>query len=188
MITRRTALLAGPAIFLAACLGGAAAYVATRSEPVVGIGGPFSLLDGDGHTVTERVLRGRISLVYFGYTHCPDACPTALADMVSARDLVGQDVQLIFISIDPERDTPAVVKDYVSAFDAPILALSGPADAVAAAARGYRVYFAKHPTKDGYDMDHSSIIYVMGRDGRFVANFTHETPPQQMAARITALL
>ncbi len=95
----------------------------------------------------------------------------------------------MFISIDPERDTPAVVRDYVSNFDAPITGLSGSAEQVARAAREYRVYYAKHPTADGgYDMDHSSIIYVMDPGGSFVGNFTHETPPEQIADKLRSLV
>jgi protein SCO1 len=158
----------------------------------VSIGGPFSLQDGDGHTVTDTSFRGRWMLVYFGYTHCPDACPTALNDMANALDLLKPDqrakVAALFITVDPDRDTPAVMKDYVSAFDAPITGLSGPADALAQAAREYRVYAAKHPTGNGdYEMDHSSIIYVMDPQGRFVANFTQENNPQQIAAKLQQL-
>ena len=191
MITRRTALIALPVAMLSAAVTGTAAYMATQDEPAVPIGGPFSLLDGDGKTITDRAFRGRVMMVYFGYTHCPDACPTALADMVAAADILGdraRDLALVFITVDPERDTPAVMKDYVSPFGLPIVALSGSSDAVAAAARTYRVYAVKHPTADGYDMDHSSIIYVMDRAGRFLTNFTHETPPAQIADRLRTVL
>lgn len=191
-MNRRQALLLAPAGVLALGIAGVGAYVALRDEPSVPIGGPFSLVDGDNRTVTDGAFRGRWMLVYFGYTHCPDACPTALQDMANAVDLLGarkKDVALVFITVDPARDTPAVMKDYVTSFEAPITALSGPPEAVAAAAREYRVYYNKHPTKDGgYDMDHSSIIYVMDPRGRFAANFTHETPPDQIAARLKALM
>ncbi|MGI4952941.1 MAG: SCO family protein [Janthinobacterium lividum] len=192
MISRRRALLLAPSGILAVGLAGAAAYMSLKPEPGVPIGGPFVLHDGDGRRVTEQQFRGRWMLVYFGYTHCPDACPTALQDMATAMDQLGdkkKDVALVFITVDPERDTPAVVKDYVSAFEAGITALSGSAAEVADAARAYRVYYAKHPTKDGgYDMDHSSIIYLMDPEGRFVANFTHETPPDQIAAKLRGLV
>ena len=192
MITRRRALTLAPAAILGTGLAGAAAYVWLQPAEGVSIGGPFKLVDGDGQTVTDRQFRGRWMMVYFGYTHCPDACPTALQDMANAVDELGprkKDVSIVFITIDPERDTPAVMKDYTAAFDANIVPLSGSADAVAAAAKEYRVYYAKHPTKDGgYDMDHSSIIYLMDPSGRFVANFTHETPPQQIAEKLKALV
>ncbi len=193
MLTRRTALLLAPAAVLGAGLAGAAVYVSTRAEPAgIPIGGPFSLIDGDGRTVTDAAFRGRWMLVYFGYTHCPDACPTALQDMANALDQLGprrKEVAAVFITVDPQRDTPPVMKDYAAAFDAGIVPLTGSDEAVAAAAKAYRVYFAKHPTKDGgYDMDHSSIIYVMDPRGRFVANFTHETSPDQIAAKLKALV
>jgi cytochrome oxidase Cu insertion factor (SCO1/SenC/PrrC family) len=194
MTTRRRLMLLAPAGVLAAGLAGVAAWSQLRpnpSAPVTSIGGPFALLDGNGHTVTDQDFRGRWMLVYFGYTHCPDACPTALQDMATALDDLGakrQDVAPIFITVDPERDTPAVMKDYVANFGPGITGLSGSPDAAAQAARAYRVYFAKHPTADGYDMDHSSIIYLMDPQGRFIANFTHETSPEQIAARLRALV
>ena len=193
VLTRRHALLLAPAGVLAAGLVGAAAYLGTRGEPeAVAIGGPFRLVDGDGRAVTDAQFRGRWMMVYFGYTHCPDACPTALQDMANALDALGakkKDVAAVFITIDPERDTPAVMKDYVAAFDSGIVPLTGTPEAVAQAAREYRVYYGKHPTADGgYDMDHSSIIYVMDPRGRFVTNFTHETPPEQMAAKLRTLV
>jgi protein SCO1/2 len=192
MLTRRQAALLAPAAILGVGLAAVAGYILTQEEPAIPIGGPFALLDGAGRTVTEQQFRGRWMLVYFGYTHCPDACPTALQDMANALDQLGarkKDVAIVFITVDPERDTPAVMKDYVAAFDADITALSGSADAISKAARAYRVYYAKHPTKDGgYEMDHSSIIYLMDPKGRFAANFTHETPPDQIAAKLKKLV
>ena len=192
--TRRRLMLLAPAGVLAAGLVGVAAWSQLRpdpSAPVASIGGPFVLQDGNGHTITDRDFRGRWMLIYFGYTHCPDACPTALQDMATALDDLGdkrRDVAPIFITVDPERDTPAVMKDYVANFGSGITGLSGTPDAIAQAAREYRVYYAKHPTADGYDMDHSSIIYLMDPQGRFIANFTHETPPEGIAARLRALV
>ena len=156
------------------------------------IGGPFRLVDGDGRTVTDASFRGKWMLVYFGYTHCPDACPTALQDIATAFDRLGPDerkrVQAVFITVDPARDTPAVMKDYVSAFGPAIVPLSGQPEAIAQAEKQYLVYAAKHPTGDGdYEMDHSSIIYVMDPQGRFVTNFTHETSPEQIAERLKQL-
>ena len=192
MLTRRRALMLAPAAILGAGLLGAALFASTREEPAIPIGGPFALQDGDGKTVTDQAFRGRWMLVYFGYTHCPDACPTALQDMANALDQLGpkkQQVAIVFITVDPERDTPGVMKDYVAAFEAGIVPLGGSQEAVAEAAKAYRVYFAKHPTKDGgYDMDHSSIIYLMDPRGRFVANFTHDTPPDQIAAKLKSLV
>ena len=156
------------------------------------IGGPFKLIDQNGHTVTNTALEGKWLLVYFGYTHCPDACPTALNNIALALSDLGADkneVRPVFITIDPERDTAPVMKDYVSAFDAPILALTGSDAAIAQAAKEYRVYYAKHPEPGGdYSMDHTSIIYVMDPKGRFTASFSGEDPPDQIAARLKKLL
>jgi protein SCO1/2 len=156
------------------------------------IGGPFRLTDQNGKTVTDADLNGKWSLVYFGYTHCPDACPTALNDIAIALDQLGPKrdaVRPVFITVDPERDTATALKEYVTAFDAPILALTGTPEEVAQAAKGYRVYFAKHPeTSGGYSMDHSSIIYVMDPQGRFTASFTHESTPEQISERLKKLL
>ena len=156
------------------------------------IGGPFQLVDQNGKTVTDADLKGKWSLVYFGYTHCPDACPTALNDVAVALDELGPkraEVRPVFITVDPERDTPAVLKSYVTAFDAPILALTGTPQEIAQAAKGYRVYYAKHPEEGGdYSMDHSSVIYVMDPQGRFTASFTHENSPEEIAERLKKLL
>jgi len=189
-MNRRMLLRLAPAGLLGAGLAGAAAWMAIQGNPApFEIGGPFRLTAGDGRTVTDADFRGRWMLVYFGYTHCPDACPTALQDMANAVDALGPDaarrVALLFITIDPERDTPALIQDYVSAFNAPITALSGTPEQIAAAARAYRVYYAKHPRDDGgYDMDHSSIIYLMDPAGKLVGNFTHETPPDAITAKL----
>ena len=156
------------------------------------IGGPFKLLDQNGRTVTNTDLEGKWLLVYFGYTHCPDACPTALNNIALALDDLGAEknqVRPVFITIDPARDTSQALKDYVAAFGAPILALTGNDDAIAQAAAEYRVYYAKHPEAGGdYSMDHTSIIYVMDPKGRFTASFTGEDPPAEMAARLKNLL
>jgi protein SCO1/2 len=156
------------------------------------IGGPFHLVDQNGKTVTDADLKGKWSLVYFGYTHCPDACPTALNDIALALDQLGPQrsaVRPVFITVDPERDTPEALKAYVTSFDAPILALTGSPEEIAQAARGYRVYYAKHPEAGGdYSMDHSSVIYVMDPEGRFTASFTHENSPEQIAERLKKFL
>ena len=159
---------------------------------VSAIGGPFHLVDQNGRTVTDADLKGKWSLIYFGYTHCPDACPTTLNEIAIALDDLGPKrdaVRPVFITVDPERDTPEVLKSYVTSFDAPILALTGTPEAVAQAAKDYRVYYAKHPEPGGdYSMDHSSVIYVMDPEGRFTATFTPESSPEDIAARLKKLL
>jgi protein SCO1 len=156
------------------------------------IGGPFRLVDQNGGAVTDADLKGKWSLVYFGYTHCPDACPTALNDIAVALDELGPKrgaVRPVFITVDPERDTPEVLKAYITAFDTPILALTGTPEEIAQAAKSYRVYYAKHPEAGGdYSMDHTSVIYVMDPQGRFTASFTHESSPEEIAERLKKLL
>lgn len=156
------------------------------------IGGPFKLVDQNGKTVTDADLKGKWHLVFFGYTHCPDACPTALNEMALALDQLGgkkSSVGVFFISVDPERDTPAVLKDYLASFDAPVTGLTGTPQEVAQAAKDYRVYYAKHPRADGgYDMDHSAVIYIMDPQGRFTATFTPDASSDDMAKRLEKLL
>ncbi len=158
------------------------------------IGGPFTLVDQDGRTVTSDSLKGKPTLIYFGYTYCPDVCPTSLLLMQNAVDKLGPDgakkVNLVFITIDPERDTPKALKGYVENFGPTFIGLTGTPDQVAAAARAYRVYYQKVPGKDGapYLMDHSSIVYLLDRSGRFVAHFTHEAKAEAIAAGVQRLL
>ena len=156
------------------------------------IGGPFQLVDQNGEPFTDANLKGKWNLVLFGYTHCPDTCPTELNEVSLAIDRLGSkrgQVGVVFITVDPERDTPATLKSYVASFDAPIVALSGSADQVSQAAKAYRVYYAKHPRPDGnYDMDHSAAIYVMDPQGRFTASFTPDTTADAMAQRLQKLL
>jgi protein SCO1 len=184
-------VILGAGVFLALALrdnprGAAGTMLASA------IGGSFRLTDQNGKTVTDADLKGKWSLVYFGYTHCPDACPTALNDISIALEELGAKrdaVRPVFITVDPERDTPEALKAYVTSFDAPILALTGTPEQVAQAAKGYRVYYAKHPEAGGdYSMDHSSVIYVMDPQGRFTASFTHESTPEQIAERLKKLL
>jgi len=156
------------------------------------IGGPFHLTDQNGKVFTDADLKGKWNLVFFGYTHCPDTCPTALNEISLAMDKLGKRrdlVRVVFISVDPERDTPPVLKSYVESFDAPIVALSGTAEEVKQAAASYRVYYAKHNRADGgYDMDHSAVIYVMDPQGRFTATFTPDTQADAMATRLAKLM
>ena len=149
------------------------------------VGGPFVLQDGNGKQVTDRDFRGKYMLVYFGYTFCPDVCPTTLNEVSEALDHLGakaDKLQPIFITVDPKRDTPAVVKQYVAAFTPKLLGLTGTADEIAKVANEYRVYYAEHRTGPGpndYTMDHSSVLYLMGPDGQFIAPIrTDETGPE----------
>lgn len=191
---RRLALLAPAGILLLGLLGAGAWLTLGRPDTaaVASVGGPFQLQAADGRTVTDKDYRGKWMLVYFGYTNCPDVCPTGLQTIANALDTLGdsakQRTAVLFVTVDPERDTPQILQDYVSAFGAPITGLGGSPEQVAQAARAYRVYYARHNKPGGYDMDHSSVIYVMDPQGRFVANFTHQTTPDAMAARLRALM
>lgn len=154
------------------------------------VGGPFELVAQDGTTVTEETFRGDYMLIYFGFTFCPDVCPTELQVMSAALDLLGDDagkVQPILISIDPERDTVETMADYVRHFHPRLMGLTGTPEQIATAARAYRVYYAKAEDPDsstGYTMDHSSIVYLMGPEGEFLAHFGPGTSPEKMAAKI----
>ena len=159
----------------------------------VSIGGDFTLVDGDGRTVTQDDLRGKLALVLFGFTFCPDVCPTELQVIAQAMDVLGPqaaEVRPVFITVDPERDTPAKMKEYVEQFHPSITGLTGTPQQVAAAARAWRVYYSKvtPPGATDYLMDHSAFTYLMGRDGSLRALFRPGTTPEEMAASIRANL
>ena len=156
------------------------------------IGGPFQLTDQNGKAVTEASFKGKPTLIFFGYTHCPDVCPTSLFEMSEVLRAMGKDadkVNAVFISVDPERDTPATMKDYLSSFDPHLEGLSGDPAETAKVITSYRVYAKKVPTKDGdYTMDHTALIYLMDRDGRFVAPFNLKQTPEAAAADLKRYL
>ena len=157
----------------------------------VAIGGPFVLETGDGQKVSDADLRGAPFLVFFGYTHCPDVCPTTLAQISEVLRALGPDakIKVAFVTVDPERDTPQLMRDYASSFDPRIIGLSGDRAAVEKVLAEYRVYARKAPGKDGdYTMDHSALIYLMDRDGKFLRPFNIERPPEQAAAELRPLL
>ncbi len=165
----------------------------------VSIGGPFELVDQNGKTRTDKDFRGRLMLIYFGYTYCPDVCPTALQVMSVALDMLGKDaapVAPIFITVDPERDTVEHMRAYVKNFYPGLIGLTGSPDAIKQAAKNYRVYFRKADTlPDGkkagpkdYLMDHSSIVLLMDREGRYLTHFTHQSRSEDIAAEIRKYL
>jgi protein SCO1/2 len=153
------------------------------------IGGPFQLTAQDGRSVTEKDLRGGPSLVFFGFTHCPDVCPTALYEIGLIYKAMGKDgdrLKTFFVTVDPERDTPSVIKDYLSGFDARITGLSGAPDAVLAAEKAYRVYAKKVPLETGgYTMDHTALIYLMDGKGRFLSSLNIDRSPEENAKMIS---
>lgn len=156
------------------------------------IGGAFALTDQSGAAVTETSLDGRPSLIFFGYTHCPDVCPTSLFEMSEVLRAMGGDadrVNAYFISVDPERDTVAAMKDYLSSFDPHLKGLTGDPKAVAKVVSEYRVYAKKIPLHDGdYTMDHTALVYLMDRNGKFVGSFNLKRSPQEAAAELRRYL
>jgi cytochrome oxidase Cu insertion factor (SCO1/SenC/PrrC family) len=156
-------------------------------EPV---GGPFELVDHTGRTRTERDFRGQLMLVYFGFTSCPDICPTDLQAIGQAMDKLGHDaerVQPLFVSVDPERDTPRHLADYVPHFHPRLLGLTGSADAIRKAADAYKVYYARvnlGSAADDYTVDHTAFIYLMDRDGQYLGFF----PPGTSADRMVEII
>ena len=150
------------------------------------IGGPFTLTDQTGKQVTEKDFAGRYALIFFGYTHCPDICPSALQVIAAALDKLGdkaKEITPVFISLDGERDTPAKMADYLASFGKNFVGLTGAKDDVAAAAKAYRVFYQVVPdekTPGEYTIDHAAIIYLMGKDGQFVTHIPHTTNVDQV--------
>ena len=159
------------------------------------VGGPFALVDGGGKRVTEQDYRGRYMLVFFGFTSCPDVCPAGLQLISAALEKIGPKadrVTPLFITLDPERDTPEKVASYVKNFNPRIVGLSGTPDDIAKVAKAYRVYYQKVPTEGGtpgnYSLDHSSIIYLMDPNGEYVTHFTPTTTVEQLTAKLDKIL
>ena len=156
------------------------------------IGGPFQLTDQAGESVTDQNLKGRPTLIFFGFTHCPDVCPTSLFEISEVLRAMGKDadrVNAYFVSVDPERDTAAAMKDYLSSFDPHLKGLTGDPQAVAKVLSAYRVYARKVPLKDGdYTMDHTALIYLMDRNGQFVSPFNLKRTPEEAATDLKRYL
>jgi protein SCO1/2 len=156
------------------------------------IGGPFNLVDQNGEPITDADIKGRPFLVFFGYTHCPDICPTTLFDVSEVLHALGKDADrtgALFITVDPERDTPAVMKTYLSSFDPHLRGATGDNAAVDAAEKAYRVYAKKVHTENGdYSMDHTALVYLMDKQGRFVAPFSLKRRPEDAAAELRRYL
>lgn len=154
------------------------------------IGGPFTLTDQDGRTRSDSEFRGRLMLVNFGFTNCPDVCPLGLQLMTDALERLGpsaDQVQPIFITVDPPRDTPAVLKSYMEHFSERLIGFTGTPEQIADVAREYRVYYKAQGTLEtdpNYSVDHSAFIYLMGRDGKFITHFRHDMDPDRVAEAI----
>jgi protein SCO1/2 len=163
---------------------------------VAQIGGPFTLMDHTGSVKTEKDFRGKFMLIYFGYSFCPDVCPTALQIMSVAVQNLGNkaaSVTPIFITVDPERDTIEHLSQYVKNFEGGMIGLTGSAEQVKQAAKVYRVYYRKADPAPGdapenYLMDHSSVVYLMDREGRYVTHFTHQSPSEKIEEALRDLL
>jgi protein SCO1/2 len=169
-----------------------ATFIGPQERPRAAlIGGAFALQDGDGKTISDQTLRGRPFLVYFGYTHCPDVCPTELARISDILTQMGdKPIPALFITVDPERDTPKIMRDYVSSFNPAIVGLSGSRQAIDAAEKTFRVFARKGPLQaDGdYSMDHSSIVYLMDKNGAFLEAFNVERAPKDAAQDLERFL
>lgn len=160
--------------------------------PTTEIGGPFSLVDGDGKPVTDATLRGRPVAMFFGFTHCPDVCPTTLAEAAAWLEALGdegKDLRFVFVSVDPERDTPEVLKSYIGAFDPRVTGLTGSREQTDAIIKAYRVYARKVPLEGGgYTMDHTAGVYLMNRDMKFVGIINYQEETAKALAKLRALL
>jgi protein SCO1/2 len=156
------------------------------------IGGPFRLVDQNAKPITDQDLKGHPFLVFFGFTHCPDVCPTALHEVSEILRALGKDadrVRALFVTVDPERDTPDKLKDYLSSFDPHLVGVTGDPAAITAVGKAYRVYAKKVPLDGGnYTMDHTAIVYLMDKDGRFVAPFNIKRRPEEAAADLKRYL
>jgi protein SCO1 len=190
MVSKRSRLVVG--LMLAALtLWPACPGVAAEA---VTIGGPFTLRTPDGTTVTDQTYRGKWLLVYFGYTFCPNTCPTALMDISLVLAKLGGEadaLQPLFISVDPQRDTPDVLQQYTRSFDPRIIGLSGDPQQIADAAQAYGAYYSPHPIDQGakdYLIDHSSYVYLMDPSGHFARGFDADTPPDRMAQEVRELM
>lgn len=160
---------------------------AATGQPLVG--GPFTLTNQDGQVVDQSILEGKWSLVFFGFTYCPDYCPTTLGVLNAVQERMGdkaRDLQIVFISIDPERDTPQMLKDYLSSDGFPdgVIGLTGTPEQVAQVARAYRAFYQKVGEGEGYTMNHGLTVYLMGPDGRFRSAVAHDLGPSRTATLI----
>ncbi|HWA61439.1 MAG TPA: SCO family protein [Caulobacteraceae bacterium] len=183
------------AVLVAALAAAIAVFAAWRigafggAEPPPAVGGPFQMVDQTGKPQTEQMLNGRWSAVFFGYTFCPEACPTTLTTLAKAQDLLGpkaKDLQVVFVTIDPARDTAAQLKTYLSsaAFPKGSIGLTGTPAQVAAIAKAYHVYYQKSGSGPDYAMDHSTALYLMDPRGRFDKVIAYGVTPEEMARQI----
>jgi cytochrome oxidase Cu insertion factor (SCO1/SenC/PrrC family) len=201
MLRNKQALL--PTLLLAAALAGGVLWYESAQVPRLGqvvttgtadVGGPFKLVDQTGAVRTDKDFHGRFMLLYFGYSFCPDVCPTTLGVMAQALEKLGDKrVVPVFITIDPERDTPKVLADYMKAFGPAFVGLTGSPAAIADVEKKYRVYAVKkaidpNNPRRGYGMDHSSVLYLMGPDGKMISFYDEAISPDALAGEIRSKL
>jgi protein SCO1/2 len=186
------AFLAGLFLWFGAVLVVSSRMSTPVAQQIAAVGGPFKLIDQNGKAVSDQDLKGRPFLVFFGFIHCPDVCPTTLFDVSEMLRALGPDAdrtRALFITVDPERDTPAVMKDYLSSFDPHLSGLTGDPAAIATVAKAYRVYYKKVPLDGGeYTMDHTAIVYLMDKEGRFVSPFSLKRGTEAAAADLRRYL
>jgi protein SCO1/2 len=198
MIARNTRVLLMGAAFLSAlilCLG-LILLVTDRFAPgaprAASIGGPFHLVDQNGQAITDQDFKGKPFLVFFGFTHCPEICPATLFEISEVLRKLGGDadrMRALFITVDPERDTPKALKEYMSSFDPHLVGATGDPAAIGAVAKAYRVYYKKVPIDGGgYTMDHTAIVYLMDKEGRFVSPFSVKGTAEAAAADLRKYL
>ncbi len=194
--SRRLLWIAAGAIIVVALVAGLERWISgigPQPGAAQAIGGPFSLIDQEGRRVTDREFRGKWMLVYFGYTRCPDACPTTLNEVAGALEKLGplaDRLQPLFITVDPARDTAAELTSYTKAFDTRILGLTGSPAEIAQAATAYRITFARHemPQVSDYAMDHTSVLTLLDASGRFVIRFGDQIGQDRLAEKLRAFL
>jgi len=183
-------LWAATAIAVAAFAG--VVYFTSGGPPQPAIGGPFKLKSQTGETVDSAVLKGKPYALFFGFTHCPEVCPTTMVDMAALLAKLGPEAKgfkVYFVSVDPERDTPAVLRDYLASFEPHVVGLTGTPDEIAAVAKAFRAYYRKTPLEGGdYTMDHSAFVYLMGKDGGFRNVIGYQEKPDRALEKLKTLI
>jgi len=191
-LRRRSLLGLGLAVLTSAPLAACGDQGQGAARSLVRIGGPFKLVDMTGRPVTEKSLLGKPTAIFFGFTFCPEVCPTTMADLTAWLKALGPDadrLNVVFVSVDPERDTPEQMRRYLSNFDSRIQGFTGDPAAVATAAKAYRVYYQKVPQEGGgYTIDHSSAIYLFDKAGHFVEPIAYQSPPERAVAQLRRLI
>jgi protein SCO1/2 len=191
-LRRRSLLGLGLAVLASAPLAACGDQGQGAARSLVKIGGPFNLVDMSGRPVTEKSLLGKPTAIFFGFTFCPEVCPTTLTDLTAWLKALGPEadrLNVVFVSVDPERDTPEQMQRYLSNFDPRIQGFTGDPAAIAAAAKAYRVYYQKVPQEGGgYTIDHSSAVYLFDKAGQFVEPIGYQSPPERAEAQLRKLI